>query len=116
MCRRFCAPRAGPQRALEGPETLVRGRPYAVVGSLVIAAILTPPDPVTQLMLGIPLIGLYELGLLAARWQERVLGRRPENGAEDTDDNDSSGGGAVGADAVERGDDTAVPGPTNGGV
>ena len=41
-------------------------RPYAVVGSFVIAAIVTPPDIVSQLALAVPMCLLYELGLLLA--------------------------------------------------
>jgi len=48
-------------------DQLSRWRPYAVVTMFVIGAILTPPDVVSQIMLSIPLILLYEVGLLAAR-------------------------------------------------
>lgn len=48
-------------------KTLSNGRGYFVVGSFVIAAILTPPDPVTQSLMAVPMIGLYEVGLIAAR-------------------------------------------------
>ena len=41
-------------------------RPYAVVGAFVIAAIVTPPDVVSQLALAIPMCLLFELGLLLA--------------------------------------------------
>ncbi len=41
-------------------------RPYVVVGAFVIAAIVTPPDVVSQLLLAIPLCLLYEVGLLLA--------------------------------------------------
>jgi sec-independent protein translocase protein TatC len=50
------------------PEQLREGRGYAVVGIFVIAAIITPPDVVSQLMLAIPMCLLYELGIIAARW------------------------------------------------
>ena len=49
-------------------------RPYVVVGAFVVAAVLTPPDVVSQFMLAIPLCLLYELGLLAAR----LVGTRDE--------------------------------------
>lgn len=39
-------------------------RRYMIVGAFALAAILTPPDVVSQLMLGIPLILLYEVSLL----------------------------------------------------
>lgn len=41
-------------------------RPYAIVGAFVIAAIVTPPDVVSQLALAIPMWLLFELGLLVA--------------------------------------------------
>jgi len=43
-------------------------RPYVIVGAFVIAAIVTPPDVMSQLLLAIPLCLLYEVGLLAAPW------------------------------------------------
>lgn len=42
-------------------------RPYVVVGAFVLAAVVTPPDMLSQLMLAVPLCILYELGLIAAR-------------------------------------------------
>jgi sec-independent protein translocase protein TatC len=41
-------------------------RPYVIVGSFVIAAVVTPPDAVSQLLLAIPLCLLYEIGILVA--------------------------------------------------
>jgi sec-independent protein translocase protein TatC len=49
------------------PEQLRGARPYAIVGIFVIAAILAPPDVVSQLMLAIPMCLLYELGMFAAQ-------------------------------------------------
>ncbi len=43
-------------------------RPYIIVGAFVIAAVVTPPDVLSQLMLAIPMCLLYELGLLVARF------------------------------------------------
>ena len=48
------------------PAQLREGRGYAVVGVFVIAAIVTPPDVISQLMLAIPMCLLYEAGILAA--------------------------------------------------
>lgn len=48
-------------------EKLRNARGYVVVGAFVIAAIVTPPDVVSQFMLAVPLCLLYELGLLIAR-------------------------------------------------
>jgi Sec-independent protein secretion pathway component TatC len=50
------------------PAQLREGRGYAIVGIFVLAAIVTPPDVVSQLMLAIPMCALYELGIHAARW------------------------------------------------
>ena len=49
-------------------EKLKEARPYVIVGAFVVAAVVTPPDVVSQLMLAIPLCLLYELGILAARF------------------------------------------------
>jgi len=42
-------------------------RPYVVVGAFVIAAIVTPPDAFSMLVLAVPLVVLYEAGIIAAR-------------------------------------------------
>ena len=42
-------------------------RPYVIVGAFVISAVVTPPDVFSQLILAIPLVILYELGIIAAR-------------------------------------------------
>jgi sec-independent protein translocase protein TatC len=46
---------------------LKKYRRYAYVGMFVIAAILAPPDVITQIGLAVPLIGLYELSIIAAK-------------------------------------------------
>jgi sec-independent protein translocase protein TatC len=48
-------------------EQLKQARPYVIVGAFVVAAIVTPPDVVSQLLLAIPMCILYELGLIIAR-------------------------------------------------
>ena len=50
------------------PQQLRESRGYAVVGVFVVAAIITPPDVVSQLLLAIPMCILYEIGILAAAW------------------------------------------------
>jgi sec-independent protein translocase protein TatC len=47
-------------------EKLKSVRPYAVVGAFVIAAVVTPPDVVSQLALAVPMCLLFELGLFVA--------------------------------------------------
>ena len=53
-----------------GSAGLKKYRRYAYVGMFVVAAIITPPDVITQTGLAIPLIGLYELSILLAKWVE----------------------------------------------
>ena len=50
------------------PAQLKEARGYALVGIFVLAAIITPPDVVSQLMLAIPMYLLYEIGILASGW------------------------------------------------
>jgi sec-independent protein translocase protein TatC len=49
------------------PAQLREWRGYAVVGIFVVAAVITPPDVVSQLMLAVPMMLLYEAGILASR-------------------------------------------------
>jgi sec-independent protein translocase protein TatC len=49
------------------PAQLAEWRGYVVVAIFILAAIITPPDGLSQLMLAIPMCLLYELGILAAR-------------------------------------------------
>ncbi len=57
------------------PQQLKESRGYALVGIFVLAAIITPPDVVSQLLLAIPMYLLYEAGIIAARW---VTPREPK--------------------------------------
>jgi sec-independent protein translocase protein TatC len=57
-------------------EQLTRSRRYAIVGAVAIAAVLTPPDAVSQLMLAVPLYALYEFAILAIRLTHWRQGRR----------------------------------------
>jgi sec-independent protein translocase protein TatC len=50
------------------PARLASAREYVVVGVFVVAAVLTPPDVVSQVLMAIPMYLLYELGIVAARW------------------------------------------------
>ncbi|MDH5534533.1 MAG: twin-arginine translocase subunit TatC [Betaproteobacteria bacterium] len=61
-------------------EQLVQVRPYFIVGAFVVAAIVTPPDVISQLLLAFPMWLLFELGLFAARF----VRKKPE--AEDAED------------------------------
>jgi sec-independent protein translocase protein TatC len=48
-------------------KKLKRVRPYVIVGAFVVSAVVTPPDVFSQLILAVPLVLLYEVGIIAAR-------------------------------------------------
>jgi sec-independent protein translocase protein TatC len=48
-------------------EQLKSFRPYFIVGAFVIAAVVTPPDVLSQCLLAVPLVLLYEAGIIVAR-------------------------------------------------
>jgi len=52
-------------------QALADKRKWAIVIAFVVAAVLTPPDPVSQIGLAVPTIILYEVSIWAARWVER---------------------------------------------
>jgi len=49
------------------PEWLSKNRRYAIVIIFVAAAVLTPPDAFTQVLLGVPLLLLYEISVIVSR-------------------------------------------------
>ena len=63
------------------PAQLREGRGYAVVGIFVIAAVVTPPDVISQLMLAIPMCLLYEGCIWVIRLREIAKGRGRNNAA-----------------------------------
>ncbi|WP_051914159.1 twin-arginine translocase subunit TatC [Nitratireductor basaltis] len=65
-------------------EGLADKRKYAIVAAFVAAAILTPPDPVSQIGLAIPTILLYEVAIWSARMVERRRAEREEAAAAET--------------------------------
>lgn len=62
-------------------EQLKAIRPYVIVGAFVVAAIVTPPDVMSQLFLAIPLCLLYEVGILLAPLFKRST-QAPEESSE----------------------------------
>jgi twin arginine-targeting protein translocase tatC len=48
-------------------KKLTQVRPYVIVGAFVVAAIFTPPDVLSQLLLALPLVILYEAGIICVR-------------------------------------------------
>ena len=55
-------------------QTLVKARPYVIVGAFVLAAIVTPPDVLSQCLLALPLVILYQVGL----WLVKLFGKSEE--------------------------------------
>jgi len=69
--------------------TLLRGTPYAVLGVFITAAILTPPDWVSQIFLAVPMVGLYLLGVGVAYIFGSVRKRRAAAEKESSDTTDT---------------------------
>lgn len=65
--------------------TLRSKRRYAILGVFIIAAVLTPPDVISQCSLALPLIVLYEISILAVRMIEK---KRAEREAEEEEEHD----------------------------
>jgi len=77
-------------------------RKYAIVGVFIVAAIFTPPDPLSQISLAVPIIILYEISIIMAKMVEK---KRAKAAAEDDFNLD-------GEDDFDDEDDT----PTGGGT
>jgi len=52
-------------------KMLAEKRRYAIVGVFIVAAVVTPPDAVSQLLLALPLVLLYEISILSCKWVEK---------------------------------------------
>ena len=68
------------------PQLLRKKRKYAILMTFVVAAILTPPDVITQCMMAGPLIILYEIGILVAQ----VAWKKKEDKKKEAEDDDES--------------------------
>jgi sec-independent protein translocase protein TatC len=58
------------------PALLRKYRRHALVGILVLSAIITPPDLTSQILVSIPVLFLYEIGILIAKRQEKLRKKR----------------------------------------
>jgi sec-independent protein translocase protein TatC len=67
---------------LVAPRTFARSRRYFIVGSFILAALFTPPDIITQVLLAIPMLFLYEFGIILAK----IAVKPKEEAAEKTPD------------------------------
>jgi sec-independent protein translocase protein TatC len=52
-------------------DQLAKGRRFAIVGVCAVAAVITPPDPLSMLAMAVPLSLLYEVAIIATRWLEK---------------------------------------------
>ncbi|WP_366656415.1 twin-arginine translocase subunit TatC [Fodinicurvata sp. EGI_FJ10296] len=66
-------------------DTLAAKRKYAIVIVFVVAAILTPPDIISQIGLGIPIIILYEISIILARMGEKKRAKREAESEQDSE-------------------------------
>jgi sec-independent protein translocase protein TatC len=55
-------------------DQLKQARPYVIVGAFVVAAVVTPPDVLSQILLAVPMWLLYELGIFVARFVIKPAG------------------------------------------
>ena len=67
------------------PQTLAEKRPYVIVGAFVVAAVLTPPDVMSQFLLAIPMLLLFEIGLFVAKRLYRSREQAADEPAESGD-------------------------------
>jgi sec-independent protein translocase protein TatC len=96
------------------PKQLAKNRGYVILGIAVLAAVATPtPDPVTMTLAMAPLIVLFELSILLARWIDRI-----KPAVDDADEDDVAeepledaydGGDFVGEDQPLSPDDDDPP-------
>jgi sec-independent protein translocase protein TatC len=63
---------------------LAAKRKYAIVGVFIVAAVVTPPDPISQISLAIPILILYEVSVWVARLVERQRAQREEQVRKET--------------------------------
>jgi sec-independent protein translocase protein TatC len=61
---------------LVSSQMLKKGRRYAIVAILVFAAFITPPDPISQIGLALPVYLLYEVSIWSVRWIEKMRAQR----------------------------------------
>lgn len=80
-------------------------RRYAIVMAFIAAAILTPPDPISQVGLAIPIMILYEISIVSVRMVEKSRGNREEEDEDDSDappDESAPAGGAGSGTGVTK--------------
>jgi sec-independent protein translocase protein TatC len=86
---------------------LASKRRYAIVIAFVAAAILTPPDVISQVLLAIPIIVLYEISIICARFIEKK--REDDAALDDEPDPDPKPGGGNSSNKTSGGNEEAGP-------
>ena len=81
-------------------------RKYAIVLAFVAAAILTPPDVISQIGLALPTMVLYEISIISVRIVEKKRGDVDEDDEEDEEEDEEEEDGGEEEDASSTGDDT----------
>jgi len=61
------------------PASLREKRPYVIVGAFVIGMLLTPPDIISQTMLAVPMLILFEIGIIIASFYNKKNGESTED-------------------------------------
>jgi sec-independent protein translocase protein TatC len=64
------------QAGITSSAALARNRRYAIVVAFVVAAVLTPPDPMSQIAMAVPIVLLYEISIWIGRAIERDRAKR----------------------------------------
>jgi sec-independent protein translocase protein TatC len=72
------------QLGLMRPEWMIKGRSVVIVVIFIVAAIITPPDVVSQIMIALPMLLLYQLSI----WLCRIFRKRKIAGNEDEDEDE----------------------------
>ena len=92
------------------PEKLASFRRYAILIAFIIAAILTPPDVLSQFMMAVPIILLYEFGLLVSRFVYKTkLARAAEMEADESDEAVAARHAAYEAQSETAADEPGTP-------
>ena len=63
-------------------EKLKEFRGYFIVVAFIVAAVVTPPDVISQLALAVPMVILYEIGIIGAKWFVKAS-RAPDDNSSD---------------------------------
>jgi sec-independent protein translocase protein TatC len=87
-------------------ESLASKRKYAIVAAFIVAAVLTPPDPMSQIGLALPTILLYEISIYSARLIERKKAAKKETESEESQDSQEGTGSEVAEGSADSGSES----------